>query len=883
MITENIDINEFYWGVKTKFKLEVGLKNELTNQYKPTESNVYPEIVWFLQGVYIVTTFNTSITTNNCTISLSGKDKMCMLNGDLGGQLFASIDFGTEETEVKSMKSVSNLSSVSSDILMTNIYYKKLEEEDLNKPQEVFSSDSLYSFILSENGIYYKNGNKYCYITEDITVSKKYDIYKKVTNPNELFNQIEVTNENYQKDKYYYEKFQTKQYYILDSGSTKSANRVYYELIPLYQEEYSYNIVQIPLEKIIRESVHTYAKEPYYNIIINDLDDYGLEQLTYKGDVDLYALRNAETGHFTQLVFSGKNQSLDGCINNSFVFDALNPVANSDSTKIYCSNHNFNLINFSDAIAYTVAKISYGEDIGYRVVDLVYNGDLISAIGDSLVTILDKIKTMLGDFEYFYDLYGRFIFQRKRTYVNTSWSKLTKTEDEDYVDYINSDRRKFSFNFEGNRLITAIQNSPNLANLKNDFSVWGKRKSISGAEIPIHARYAIDKKPVYYKALNGKVFVVDEIYAEEQQETSYIVVDWRELIYQMALDYFAGQGCSIDQPVYLSDGGILVDPDHFLYEVGQRNLYYYPTGITGYEQYYTDMEGFWRQLYNPDYIPVAKYQMGEYTTEIIESEENSHYFSKIKKWSDMKLIDYDIDYYINANNTDIETQYNDLLELISSDDFDEDDLKTFQDLKDKYNMYQVDMSSDNEDKKDRLYWNVAVFEAPETLNFWIEFLDSGTELAQFQIPMVGDRSKAINEDKAGAIIYKEIPDIILYDVFNAEGNKADLSNIRKEISENTGYTFVYLPKGFSQYLTISYRNKSVKDKVDELLYDFAYCTESISITALPIYHLEPNTRIYVQDNTTKINGEYIINKITLPLTYNGTMSITAIKAQERLY
>jgi len=31
MITENIDINEFYWGVKTKFKLEVGLKNELTN------------------------------------------------------------------------------------------------------------------------------------------------------------------------------------------------------------------------------------------------------------------------------------------------------------------------------------------------------------------------------------------------------------------------------------------------------------------------------------------------------------------------------------------------------------------------------------------------------------------------------------------------------------------------------------------------------------------------------------------------------------------------------------------------------------------------------------------------------------------------------------
>ena len=29
--------------------------------------------------------------------------------------------------------------------------------------------------------------------------------------------------------------------------------------------------------------------------------------------------------------------------------------------------------------------------------------------------------------------------------------------------------------------------------------------------------------------------------------------------------------------------------------------YLYPTGYTGYEQYYIDLEGFWRQLYNPDF------------------------------------------------------------------------------------------------------------------------------------------------------------------------------------------------------------------------------------------------------------------------------------------
>jgi hypothetical protein len=48
-------------------------------------------------------------------------------------------------------------------------------------------------------------------------------------------------------------------------------------LIDLYELIPEYSIKKIPLEKIIRESVHAYAKEPYHNIIINDLDKYGLE------------------------------------------------------------------------------------------------------------------------------------------------------------------------------------------------------------------------------------------------------------------------------------------------------------------------------------------------------------------------------------------------------------------------------------------------------------------------------------------------------------------------------------------------------------------------------------------------------------------------------
>ena len=47
------------------------------------------------------------------------------------------------------------------------------------------------------------------------------------------------------------------------------------------------------------------------------------------------------------------------------------------------------------------------------------------------------------------------------------------------------------------------------------------------------------------------------------------------------------------------------DEDNFLATIREKNPYFYPTGYTGYEQYYIDINGFWRDLYdisnNPSY------------------------------------------------------------------------------------------------------------------------------------------------------------------------------------------------------------------------------------------------------------------------------------------
>jgi hypothetical protein len=82
--------------------------------------------------------------------------------------------------------------------------------------------------------------------------------------------------------------------------------------------------------------------------------------------------------------------------------------------------------------------------------------------------------------------------------------------------------------------------------------------------------------------------------------------------------------------------------------------------------------------------------------------------------------------------------------------------------------------------------------------------------------------------------------------------------------------------------TISSTRKSAKDQMEEMLYNYSYCIESVTIQAVPVYYLEPNTRISVRDSNSGIDGEYIISKLTIPLKYNGTMSITATKAVESI-
>jgi hypothetical protein len=81
--------------------------------------------------------------------------------------------------------------------------------------------------------------------------------------------------------------------------------------------------------------------------------------------------------------------------------------------------------------------------------------------------------------------------------------------------------------------------------------------------------------------------------------------------------------------------------------------------------------------------------------------------------------------------------------------------------------------------------------------------------------------------------------------------------------------------GLSDYFIISGQGKSAKEELDSKLYDKTYFQESVTLSCLPIYYLEPNTRISISDVKSGISGKFIIKSISLPLEYGSMMSITA--------
>ena len=90
----NVEDMESDFSINKKIFLEIGVKND-SDEYLE-----YP-ILWFPQGVFFISSFSAASSTGgSVSINISLKDKMAMLNGDVGGTLPALVVLDTMATQL---------------------------------------------------------------------------------------------------------------------------------------------------------------------------------------------------------------------------------------------------------------------------------------------------------------------------------------------------------------------------------------------------------------------------------------------------------------------------------------------------------------------------------------------------------------------------------------------------------------------------------------------------------------------------------------------------------------------------------------------------------------------------------------------------------------
>lgn len=466
--------------------------------------------------------------------------------------------------------------------------------------------------------------------------------------------------------------------------------------------------IQYPtIFQIIYEAVNHWGGEAIENIIITDIDEEIKMLVRYMGDKPVY--------------FSNDYQSLS--------FEAQEDYP-----------HMF----------------SYGQDAGYKYTDFTYPGELVLNAGDTVVTLLDKIVSTLGNYEYFYNIDGKFVFQEIKNYLNTG-SPLLKLSPEDYVRSYNN--AKFLYSLTDLDTTTAITRNLKYDNVKNDFYVWGKRKTSTGVEVSIRYHLAIDDKPDIDLAMQNMWEVKDK--------KSNLIVRY---------DFNTLDDYSVDDYTVTLVG---TPCDEWREELYRRALNAQVSNSV-YDNYYdSELIAEWRNLYNP----------------------------MNKNW--------------DATN----------------------------------------------------HWNPDVFNDPGSINFWLDFIDTSSALGKYSIKNIGRRTKVVNNNDIKTVYNSEVPDVVFI-----EGLDQDLIVKYRGI----GQRFFILTNEYYDMFSISTTGTSCFDQIREMMYQNLCYNTTISLTCLPKYYIEPNNIIRVEDKDSNIYGNYQITQYSLPLTYNGTMSITATEVLTRV-
>lgn len=525
------------------------------------------------------------------------------------------------------------------------------------------------------------------------------------------------------------------------------------------EKEDSNGDIQKPLiSQIIFQLVNHFGAEDAAKIVIEDIDDKIKQVMKYTGSNPIYYLETTGGTVTTRRFFLDRTE-------------ALNAAAATGQDE-------------SDIVTF-----EYGDDIGFVLTDFVYPGELTCNPGDTVTSVLDKIIAVLGNFEYFYDVYGNFHFQEIKNYLNTTYTTTVMNKLNESPSYdVDFSSGKSVYTFEGTKLISAVTNAPAYSNVKNDYMVWGVRKSADGeTEIPVRYHLAIDHKP----------------------------------------------------------------------EIGQEhyvNFYEDDYGITRAGAEFTFTYNNTSEFPNPG---------AEATLYIVGNLDNRQFYrwSKDRGYYQVKQDDCMV--------TTVDWRQELYYEGIEAQDTGTDRPYYFAELLNEWpKLFNL--------KTQQFYDSVK--ENPSGIDFWLDMIDDTAEVGEYSVDNIGRRGVVVQQDQINCVFEQEVPDLVFIDI---NQNEADIQQEKREC-DATGQDWVQVDSTIYSLLTIGGSQNSCYERICDMLYQYTNMNQSITISAIPIYYLEPNTRITVRDDAAGINGQFMIFSISLPLDVESSMNISAYQCKQKI-
>ena len=525
------------------------------------------------------------------------------------------------------------------------------------------------------------------------------------------------------------------------------------------EKEDSNGDIQKPLiSQIIFQLVNHFGAEDAAKIVIEDIDDKIKQVMKYTGSNPIYYLETTGGTVTTRRFFLDRTE-------------ALNAAAATGQDE-------------SDIVTF-----EYGDDIGFVLTDFVYPGELTCNPGDTVTSVLDKIIAVLGNFEYFYDVYGNFHFQEIKNYLNTTYTTTVMNKLNESPSYdVDFSSGKSVYTFEGTKLISAVTNAPAYSNVKNDYMVWGVRKSADGeTEIPVRYHLAIDHKP----------------------------------------------------------------------EIGQEhyvNFYEDDYGITRAGAEFTFTYNSTSEFPNPG---------AEVTLYIVGNLDNRQFYrwSKDRGYYQVKQDDCMV--------TTVDWRQELYYEGIEAQDTGADQPYYFAELLNEWpKLFNL--------KTQQFYDSVK--ENPSGIDFWLDMIDDTAEVGEYSVDNIGRRGVVVQQDQINCVFEQEVPDLVFIDI---NQNEADIQQEKREC-DAAGQDWVQVDSTIYSLLTIGGSQNSCYERICDMLYQYTNMNQSITISAIPIYYLEPNTRITVRDDAAGINGQFMISSISLPLDVESSMNISAYQCKQKI-